>query len=265
MPIEEIILPVGIDLLKNAAVSVFNYFRERGEPDERARDSAIKKLEVTRSNVERSMEEIIGGTLTEENKNELRRQTEESVSVLPIEKGLATMAIARYCEIPLAWMSKTETWMEDQTFVRTATNHAWIEKQLENCISRLGYGLEKGKRLTRGVVNLFVDISASGPTEPCHHIYVDIICSPEPYDYKLAALLYDIQTAGELQKNDWFFIATHGIFASYATGIITRAKAKAEYNIAGIDATTIKELREAYERDDPKKILESLRKLVKKD
>lgn len=264
MPIEEILLPVGINLLKNAAVSAFNYFRERGEPDEHAKVSAIEKLEVTRSNVERSMEEIIGGTLTEENKDELRRQTEESVSVLPIEKGLATMAIARYFEIPVAWMSKTEVWMEDPTLVRTATNHAWIEKQLENCISRLGYGLVKGRRLKSGVVNLFVDISASGPTEPCHHIYVDVICSPEPYDYKLASLLYDIETAGELQKDDWFFIATHGIFASYATGIITRAKAKAEYDIAGIDATAIKDLREAYEQDDPAKILNILRELVKK-
>ena len=261
MPIEEILLPVGINLLKNAAVSAFNYFRERGEPDEHAKVSAIEKLEVTRSNVERSMEEIIGGTLTEENKNELRRQTEESVSVLPIVKGLAIVTIARYCEIPVYWVSKSEKWLIDQNLLRTATNHAWVEKQLENCISRMGYELEKGKQLKRGVVNLFVDITAKSPIEPSHRIYVDVICSPEPYDYELASLLYDMETAKELQKGDWFFIATPGIFTAYAAGIIARAKDSAEYSVAGIDASTIKDLRGAHEQDDPasiRKILEGL-------
>lgn len=259
--LEAVIVPVASELLKNLAVSAVKFFRDRTEEDEDARGEAKQKLATTTSNVQSAVEEIIGSTLTSERKTELEKLVDESISQLPIAEGLAIVSIARYCEIPVYRVEQTDAWMLDPSFVRTATNHAWLESQFEQCLMRLGCGIEKGKELTDGVVNSWVDLLGTTAREPSHRICVDIVCTTQPMDYQVAASLYDMQTAGFLQKGDWFFITTHGIFNWYVKGIMDRAKAYANYSIGTAEAQQIQSIMEVQE--DPSKLWELLSNLVR--
>ncbi|MFC1980909.1 hypothetical protein ACFLVN_01530 [Chloroflexota bacterium] len=258
--IEAVIVPVASELLKNLTVSAVKFFRDRTEKDEEAKGEAKQRLSITTINVQSAVEEIIGSALTPETKTGFEQLVNDSVSQLPIAEGLALVSIARYCEMPVYRVQQTEVWMSDPSYIRTATNHAWIENQFEQCLMRLGYGIEKGHQLTDGVVNSWVDLLCRTAREPSHRICVDIICNPDPIDYEVTASLYDMQTAGVLQKGDWFFIATHGIFNWYVNGIIDRAKAYADYAIGTTQAQDIKSMIEAQE--DPKKLWELLRNQV---
>lgn len=258
--LEAVVIPVAAELLKNAAVSAVKFFRDRGKTDEEAREEARQKLVTATSNVESAVEEIIGSALPQERKTELQLLVDESVSQLPIAEGLAIITIARYCEMPLYRVQQTDEWMRDPILIRTATNHAWIESQFEQCLMRLGYGIEKGQQLTAGVVNLWSDLAARTAREPSHRVSVDVVCTPDPNDHKVAAFLYDMQTAGVLQQGDWFFLATHGLFNWYVKGIIDRAKGYADYAIGIVEAPQIKSMMEAQE--DPNKLWDLLRSLV---
>lgn len=258
--LEAVLIPVASELLRNAAVSAVKFFRDRGRADDDAREEAKEKLAVTRGNVESAVEDIIGSALPEERKAEFKHLVEESVSQLPIQEGLAIVTIARYCEMPVYRVQQTEEWMLDPTLVRTATNHAWVERQCEQCLIRLGYGIEKGRQLREGVVNLWADIMAKIPREPSHRVAVDIVCSPDPNDHRVAAFLYDMETANILQQGDWFFLATHGLFNEFVKGIVQRARGTAPYAIATLEAPQIQSMMEAQE--DPAKLYGVLQSLI---
>jgi len=258
--LEAVIVPVAAELLTNLAVGAVRFFRDRTKEDEEAKKEAREKLAITKSNVELAVEEILGSRLPQETKTELERLVDNSVSQLPIAEGLAVITIARYCEMPLYRVQQTDEWMHDPILIRTATNHAWIESQFEQCLMRLGYGIQKGQQLTDGVVNLWSDLVAKTAREPSHRVSVDIICTPDPNDHKVAAFLYDMQTAKTLQQGDWFFLATHGLFNWYVKGIIDRAKGYADYAIGTVEAPQIKSMMEAQE--DPNRLWDVLRSLV---
>lgn len=258
--IEQLVIPVATEFLKNAAVSAVKFFRDRGKGEEEAKKEAKESLLKTKNQVELTVQDIIGSALSEKNKDEFKSLIEDSVSQLPIQEGLAIVTIARYCEIPVYRVQQTEQWMDDSTIIRTAMNHAWIESRFEHCLKRLGYGIEKGRQLKEGVVNLWLDIASKIPREPSHRIYVSIICTPDPNDYIVSAHLYDMSTANILQEKDWFFLATNDLFNQFTKGIIERAKSKGPYAIATVEAPQIKTMLDVQE--DPDKLYKTLSKLA---
>lgn len=257
---EALVLPVAQELLKNAAVSAVKFFRDRGKRDEEAKEEASEILVETRSNVESAVEGIIGSALSEGKREEFNKMVEDSVLNLPIAEGLAVVTIARYCELPVYRVEQTTEWLKDSTLSRTAMNHAWIENRFDQCLIRLGYAITKGQQVREGVVNLWSDIVARTPQQPSHRISVDINCSPEPNDYRVAAFLYDMETANILQEGDWLLLATHGLFNAHVKGIIGRAKARAKYRIGTIEAPQIKRMIESQER--PGELYDVLRRSV---
>lgn len=206
------------------------------------------------------MGDIIGTALSEERKAEFEHLVEESVLQPPIQEGLAIVTIARYSELPPYRIQQTDDWMSDGTLLRTATTHAWIESRFEQCLQRLGYDIEKGQMLRDGIVNLWADIIGRTPREPSHRVAVDIVCGPDPNDHKVAALLYDMETAAVLQQGDWFFLATHGLFNQFVKGIVERAKTRAPYAIAIVEAPQVHSMIEA--EGDAAKLYDVLKQLA---
>lgn len=255
--LEGLVVPVVAELLQNAAVSAVKYFRDRGKSDDEAKEAAKQALYASRGFVESAAEEIIGSALPDKQKDQFHQLVEDTVSVLPIQEGIAMVTIARYTEIPVNRIQQSDAWMSDDRLLRTATSHAWIESLCEKCLTRLGYGIEKGQQLRDGVVNLWTDIIAKSPQEPAHVVAVDIVSTSESTEHRVAALLYDMETAELLKEDHWFFLATHALFIPTVKGIIDRANARAPYKIATLGASELKQLIEAH--DDPARLLELMR------
>ena len=98
------------------------------------------------------------------------------------------------------------------------------------------------------------------PREPSHQVAVDIVCGPDPNDYKVAALLYDMETANILQEGDWFLLATHHLFRERVLRIVQRAKERVPYAVGVARATDIKSIVDA--KDDPNKLYDVLHKVA---
>jgi len=242
--IEAIIVPVAAELLKNVAAAAVNFFRRRLEEPE-AKDQARQALGDTTANLTTAVEEIIGAPLGAEGRNALATALEESVSQPPIAEAVARVTIARYSEVPVWQLDALEDWMRQPDLIRTAVKHAWVEDRLSECLKSLGYGIERGRQLHEGVAKFWLDIEARSALPPTHRIVADIVCSPLPNDFQVAALLYDVETSNILQQGDWFFIATHGFFSEFSKATIGAVKDRVSYTISLLEGADLGDLVEA--------------------
>jgi hypothetical protein len=260
--IEPLVVGVGAELLKSAAVAGLNFFRNRTKDDEQAKHEAKDTLGQTRANLETALEEIIHSSLSSESRDRLSNAIEESIEQPPIAEARARVDIARYTEVPVYQIAGAEEWMRRSDLMRTAANHAWVENRLMESFKLLGYAIDTGRELNEGAARFWVDIEGKSALPPFHKVKMDIICSPPPIDHRVAALLYDMETSNLLQEGDWFLLATHSIFSEFSRSTIIAARNRVNYIVNRVEGNDIADIVEA--QDDPAKLGILLRSIVEK-
>jgi len=260
--LEPLVVAVGAELLKSAAVAGLNFFRRKVQDDEKAKHEVKDTLGETKANLETALEEIIHGPLSSESKDTLLIAMEESVEQPPIAEARARVDIARYAEVPVYRIESAEDWMKRPDLMRTAANHAWLENRIVESLKLLGYAIDIGRELNEGVAQFWVDIEGRSALPPLHQIKVDITCSSPPIDHRVAALLYDMETSNLLQEGDWFLLATHGIFSEFSRSTIKAARDRVKYIVNRVEGNDIADIIEV--QDDPAKLGALLRGMVEK-
>lgn len=195
-----ILVPAMTELIKHAAVALISSLKDRGKKDKEAKEEASHNLADATATIQSRVEQIAERPLPKDVKDILRNTLDSAILKLPVGRAEAEATIARLLEIPryrLQAVIERADW-------QTAANHYWLEKLFKHRFADLDYTLGASRELSEGAAGLWLDVDGS-KFAPRHRALANFVCAEPTDDYRVAAILYDVESSGTLQEGDWFF------------------------------------------------------------